>query len=162
MRSTEIDAPVLVIAYGNELRRDDGAGPAAAEALRDQLPQQLADVRTVHQLLPELAEPLSRASLAIFIDADWSTPAGRFRKKNLIAETGGGVIGHHQSPSNLLRMARDLYGHAPPAILVQVGAADFGFREGLSRPVRRIMPQVVTEVIETIKRAARNPEAHYA
>jgi hypothetical protein len=34
---SKLNAPVLVIGYGNVLRGDDGAGPAAA-ALRDQLP----------------------------------------------------------------------------------------------------------------------------
>ncbi len=62
MSSTETNTPVLVIGYGNALRGDDGAGPAAAAALRDQLPLRIADVRFFHQLLPELSEVLSVSS----------------------------------------------------------------------------------------------------
>lgn len=159
MRSTEIDTPVLVIGYGNVLRGDDGAGPAAAQALREKLPPQTAEVLSVHQLLPELSERLSRSGLAIFIDADWSVPAGQVRQKALTAGIDGDkVIGHHQSPQNLLNMAGQLYGRAPPAILFNVGAASFGYQEGLSTPVRRAIPKLVREVVRTVI----NPEHHHA
>ncbi|MGD0542686.1 MAG: hydrogenase maturation protease [Tepidisphaeraceae bacterium] len=159
MPSIETDAPVLVIGYGNVLRGDDGAGPAAAEELRDHLPLPVAKVLAVHQLLPELVEPLSRSKLAIFIDADWETPAGQVRKKKLTpTHDDGGAIGHHQSPENLLNMACDVYGHAPPAVLFKVGGADFGFQQGLSSSVRHAMPQLVREVLEAVINATESPE----
>ncbi len=73
-----------------------------------------------------------------------------------------GVFGHQQSPKNLLSMARALYGHAPPAILFHVGAADLGFHRGLSRAVRRVIPRVVKEVADTVKLATQGPENHHA
>jgi hydrogenase maturation protease len=155
MQSNETEAPVLVIGYGNTLRGDDGAGPAAAEALRDRLPARLAEVVAVHQLLPELTEPLSRSSLAIFIDADWQTSPGKVHKKTLKPNhEESKTIGHHQSPENLLNMARELYGHAPPALLFQVGAVDFGYQEGLSEPVRRAISKLIKEVVQTVEKAA--------
>lgn len=154
MRSIEIDTPVLVIGYGNELRGDDGAGPAAAVVLRDELPPEKAEVLAVHQLLPELSDRISRSRLAIFIDADWKTAAGQVHKKRLKpGHDSDHAMGHHQSPEHLLEMADKLYGHAPPAILFQVGAADFGFQHGLSEPVRQAIPQVVREVIDTVEKA---------
>lgn len=39
------------------------------------------------------------------------------------------------SPHGLLRLARDLYGRAPPAVLVSVGVGRTSFGEGLSAPV---------------------------
>jgi hydrogenase maturation protease len=163
MLLNEINAPVLVIGYGNALRGDDGAGPAAAQALRDRLPASLAEVLAVHQLLPELTEPLSRSKLAIFIDADWKSAPGEVHQKQVTAGPDEGkTIGHHQSPENLLNMARDLYGHAPPAVLFQVGAAEFGYQEGLSKPVRRAIPKVVREVVKTVKKVVQDPERPHA
>ena len=54
---------------GNPLRGDDGVGWRVAEAVAAALPDAVADVLTVHQLTPELAEPISRAERVIFIDA---------------------------------------------------------------------------------------------
>jgi hydrogenase maturation protease len=160
---TETDPPVLVIGYGNALRGDDGAGPAAAEALRRRLPHQAAEVLAVHQLLPELSQRLSRSQLAIFIDADWNTPAGQVRKKVIAAQAGGASsVGHHQSPELLLTMAQSLYAHAPEAILFQVGAADFGFQQGLSTPVRQAIGLVVQQVVDAVQQAAGGTEYHHA
>src|SRR5262245_16832288 len=61
-------AEVMVLGYGNTLRRDDAVGPLVAEAVsRWGRPDVVA--LAVPQLVPELAEPLSRARLAIFVDA---------------------------------------------------------------------------------------------
>jgi hydrogenase maturation protease len=158
MSFTETDAPVVVIGYGNVLRGDDGAGPAAAELLREALPQQVAEVLSVHQLLPELSQRVSRSRLAIFIDADWNRPAGEVHAKTVEpGRTGRKAIGHHQSPENLLTMAAALYSHAPRAILFQVGAADFGFRQGLSHPVKEAIARLVRQVADTVIEAAANP-----
>jgi hydrogenase maturation protease len=162
MQSIETDPPVLVIGYGNVLRGDDGAGPAAAEALRDQLPERKVEVLAVHQLLPELVQRLSVSRLAIFIDADWKIPPGQVHKRTLAAHhSERETIGHHQSPENLLEMTSELYGHAPPAILFTVGGANFGFQEGLSKPVRRAIPELVREVTDAVKQAT-DAERHHA
>jgi hydrogenase maturation protease len=167
MPSSETEAPVVVIGYGNELRGDDGAGPAAAEELRQRLGRGSAEVVTAHQLLPELAERISRAILVIFIDASTDAPAGGVRKKWLTASAGGrggggGAMGHHESPENLLEMALALYGHAPPGLLVSIGAGDLGFRLGLSGPARQAVDEVARQVIHTIEQFAMTPEAHHA
>jgi Ni,Fe-hydrogenase maturation factor len=59
---------ILIIGYGNTLRGDDGAGQRVAEMVSE---WGLDEVRSlsVHQLTPELAEPISTAKLAIFVDA---------------------------------------------------------------------------------------------
>lgn len=61
----------LVIAIGNPLREDDGAGPAVAARLveRGVLREGDTDIVCVHQLLPELAERIAAARVVIFVDA---------------------------------------------------------------------------------------------
>jgi len=160
---TETDRPVLVLGYGNVLRGDDGAGPAAAEALRKRLPAHTAEVLVAHQLLPEMSQRLSRCQLAIFIDADWNLPAGQVRRKDIAADCDGGrSIGHQQSPQQLLCMALALYGHAPQAVLFHIGAARFGFEQGLSQQVKQAIPLLVQQVVDTVQQAADNLEHHHA
>ena len=59
---------ILVIGYGNSLRSDDGAGCRVADIVAS---WDLPYVRslTVHQLTPELAEPIAQSDLTIFVDA---------------------------------------------------------------------------------------------
>ena len=151
MKSTATDAPVLVIGYGNVLRGDDGVGWAAARRLARRLPRRLASVLMVHQLLPELAEPISRAQRAIFIDADHRLAPGEVCQTAIgPLDQAGGTIGHHQSPGGLLRLARDLYGRAPAALVFSIGAANFGFRPALSTQVRRALPGLIRSVADAV------------
>jgi hydrogenase maturation protease len=152
MKSIATDAPVLVIGYGNVLRGDDGAGWVAARRLARRLPRRLASVLMVHQLLPELAEPISRAKRAIFIDADERLAPGQVCQKIVEPlDRADGTIGHHQSPEGLLRLARDLYGRAPEALVFSIGAAGFEFRPTLSTPVRRALPGLLQSVADAVQ-----------
>ena len=60
---------VLIVAYGNPLRSDDGVGWVVAEELRRRLASPEVEVLRLQQLLPEVAESLSRADAVIFVDA---------------------------------------------------------------------------------------------
>ena len=62
-------AGVLVVGYGNPLRSDDGIGWHAARLLATDPRLDRARVLTRHQLAPELAEDVSRASLVVLVDA---------------------------------------------------------------------------------------------
>ena len=65
----------LVIGYGNELRGDDAAGPRVAAAVEQ---WQLPGVRVLilHQLTPELADPIASSGLVIFVDAALEAEGG--------------------------------------------------------------------------------------
>ena len=60
---------VVIIGYGNTLRGDDGLGWIAAEFLAGVIQPCQAWVITCHQLTIDLAEALSKSTLAILIDA---------------------------------------------------------------------------------------------
>src|SRR5579871_5175875 len=60
---------LLIVGYGNPIRSDDAVGYLAAERLRQVLTEADIAILSVHQLTPELAEPVSRAARVIFIDA---------------------------------------------------------------------------------------------
>jgi hydrogenase maturation protease len=115
----------LYIGYGNSLRGDDGVGLYVAQRL-----QGLA----VHQLTPELAEPISQASNVVFIDADITLAPGEVRRAPVVEAQSS--LGHHCTPGELLVIARVLYGHAPPAELISIGIESTELAEALSPRVQ--------------------------
>ena len=62
---------ILIIGFGNSLRRDDGAGPALANMVLAH--ESFEDIRIIkaHQLTPELAEEVAApdVSAVIFMDS---------------------------------------------------------------------------------------------
>src|ERR1017187_3510571 len=113
-------AGLLVIGYGNTLRRDDGVGPRVADAVA------ALALPGVHELAcplltPELADPVSRAHLAVFVDAAVDAPREVQMRKLAPADTSQ-IMAHAASPAILLALARDVFGHAPAAWLLTIPA----------------------------------------
>ncbi|MDX2256396.1 MAG: hypothetical protein NW214_12845 [Pseudanabaenaceae cyanobacterium bins.39] len=150
---------ILVIGYGNSLRSDDGAGCRVADIVAS---WELPYVRslTVHQLTPELAEPISQAELAIFVDAcmDASPQLRRVRKpqkalqvqKIVISremESGANPnfvsVGHVVDPRSLLSLAEQIYGKTPVAYALLLPAVNWEFGEQLSAVTRKSIDQAV-------------------
>ena len=122
---------VLLIGYGNTLRGDDALGPLAIEQLRPLLPE--AEFVSCQQLAPELAEPLARCDLAIFIDAACEGEAGTVHVERLLRQptTEAASLTHHATPAALLELAHSLYLRVPQAMLVTGSGAAFEDHEGL-------------------------------
>lgn len=123
------DAPLLIIGYGNELRRDDGVGPRLAARVAA---WERPGVRclSVHQLTPELADLLAEAREVIFVDASANGPG--LRIQSLVPDAACCLDPHHSSPAALLSLCQVLYGQAPSAWLLTIAAPDLGHGEGLS------------------------------
>jgi hydrogenase maturation protease len=130
MRDVPERGPVLVIGYGNALRRDDGIGPWVARELAALgLPQ--VRVRSVHQLVPELAAELAEARLAVFIDARVEPGRKPVTLEKLVPSAAAAVFAHGGDPGAVLSLAA-VYGRVPPAVLVGVAGQDFRLGDGLS------------------------------
>jgi len=127
----------LIIGYGNPLRGDDGFGWHAAVRLQGLIHDDGIEILPVHQLTPELMDPISRVRRVIFIDAAVGEDAGKLTVTTLAA-TGGAppAFTHFATPAALLEGARSLYGAKPEALLVTVVGLDFEIGERLSEPVR--------------------------
>lgn len=150
---------VLVIAYGNTLRRDDGAGPLLARRLTDRPGALPADVtvRIEHQLLPELAADIAhRAVFAVlFVDAA-VRPSVDLPPQVCLRELSAGspvappapssassvALGHRLSPESIVELAAALSGRpAPPASILTIEGVDFSVGEGLSPETEALMPE---------------------
>ncbi len=109
----KLEAPLLLIGYGNTLRSDDGVGPKVAEALAAlNLPGVEVLVRDL--LTPELADPIAKARLVVFVDAALDAPR-EVQLRPLLPAESSQVIAHAADPRTLLALARDVFGHVPPA-----------------------------------------------
>jgi hydrogenase maturation protease len=105
------------------------------------------DAVCCHQLTPELAEHLAAMDLAVFVDATLGVPPGKVAVVRLEAGSAGqGALVHHVDPAQLLALAGQLYGRAPEAFLVTIGAASTELGEGLSQLVAAAVPNAVAAI----------------
>jgi hydrogenase maturation protease len=149
-------ASVLIIGFGNALRGDDGLGPAAARRLaRTYAACPAVQVLECHQLLPELAEPVSRADLLVLIDACQDAPPGHINCRQLDVEPAGAPgarpFNHDLDPAALLNMSHRLFGSAPRRTFVcTVGGAEFGFVDRLSPSAEAALDELVRRVQDVV------------
>ena len=122
---------VVVIGYGSELRSDDGVGRRVAEAIDEKA---LPGVSTfsVQQLIPELAVPLARARLAIFVDAARASEADGVRVEPVSTSSTTTWAEHVGHPEALLALTEAVYGARPEAWWVLVPGTHFDFGLSLS------------------------------
>jgi hydrogenase maturation protease len=142
----------LIVGYGNTLRSDDGLGWHAAARLADEPRLRGAQVLWQHQLTPELAVDISKASLVVFIDASEADEAGAVSVRRLDSTPGAGSAwSHHVAPEALVALARELWHASPVVFLVSVGAASLGVGDRLSPEVERALPAVVDAVVAIVE-----------
>lgn len=143
---------ILIIACGNPLREDDGAGQVLGQRLAEAWRQIGRPVRfeAVHQLLPEMAPILAEPQVeeVWFVDArvagEEKNPTVRFRP--LGAGNPSPAVTHQMSAEVLLHLAEELYGRRPPAWLITVPGFCFGHGEGLSDRCRAALNDALTDI----------------
>jgi hydrogenase maturation protease len=151
-----LDCPdaVLVIAWGDPLREDDGVGWHVLEALRALRPRPslpALHLRHAHQLVPEMAECVSRATGVVFVDARRDGTPGEVRCEGVAPVAGSSPLATSLSPQALLLYAEQLHGRAPEAVVLSIAGERFGTGESLSPVVRRAIPRAIRAVIRQAK-----------
>jgi hydrogenase maturation protease len=157
----DCDDAVLVIAWGNPLREDDGVAWHVLDGLRRLRPRPglpLLKLRHAHQLMPEMAECVSHAAGVVFVDARRDGAPGELRCEPVAPEAKGNPLAHSVSPQALLLYAESLYGRAPAAVVVSIAGERFGMGEGLSPVVRRAVPRAIRAVVRQAKAWAHQRE----
>ncbi|MFZ4813340.1 MAG: hydrogenase maturation protease [Phototrophicaceae bacterium] len=145
---------ILILGYGNPLRSDDGVGQVLAEALAPRLSDLSVEVQALYQLLPELAEPISRAEWVIFIDARAGNSPATLHVEAVTPLDDVSAFTHHVSPGGLLGAAREFYGHAPNGLLLSIEAADFALGTALSAVMAAALPRLVAQIEAEIRAIA--------
>ncbi len=150
----------LIVGYGNTLRKDDGVGIYAIEALASTALPAGVEVLDCHQLSPELSATLAQAEYVVFVDvtlaANGENPGMIKTRKLHPRTTQPSGITHHFDPETLLAMAVALYSHAPQATLFSITADNFELGEGLSPEVAAALPVLVEDIREYLLALSRN------
>ena len=139
----------IVLACGNALRGDDGIGLFLAHQLYGAICDAETEIVCSHQWLPEQAEDLSRAQVAVFIDASAAIAPGEIRIQPISGKNRktAGATTHSITPERLMSLARELFGAAPErAYLVTVGGASFEHGSEFSAPVRKAIPAALRQI----------------
>jgi hydrogenase maturation protease len=142
---------ILVIGYGNPLRRDDGLGQIAAHRIETLVQDRDVKVMVRHQMGIELAEDLKDADLAIFIDAHVGDRPGILKVEKIVPDDAvPGSFSHHLSPGVLLGCVQALYNKHPETVVYSIVAESFDYGEGLSPSVEATLPMLVDKVLARI------------
>lgn len=152
----------LILACGNPVRGDDAVALYVASTLREQLAGPELIVHTVQQWTPELAEPLSRCDLAIFLDASARFSPGFVHSESLTPSLGENQapLTHSCNPALLLLMSRQFYGRVPKrSYLLTIGAQSFAFSFLLSTAVERAIPDALSRINALLSGATYPPTA---
>jgi hydrogenase maturation protease len=135
---------LLVIGYGNTLRADDGLGRCIADQLAQTLDQEQVEIISCHQLTLDLADPISRASHVILIDAASGNTPGTIACETVVPDTDHLMsMLHYMDPGTLLASTEAMYGRVPPTTLWTVTAESFDYRESLSPCVQQAVPDLL-------------------
>lgn len=125
---------VLLHAYGNPGRGDDGLGNAFIEAMNKWIRENdLHGIATdsSYQLNIEDAAVIAEYDVVIFIDAS-KAEIGPFAFDRVESKTGHAFTTHSLSPDTVFALCEELYHRTPDVRLLQIRGYEWGFRQGLS------------------------------
>ena len=143
----------LIIGYGNELRQDDGAGPAVARLIgKMELPG--VTVEACHQLLPEHAAHIATADRVIFVDAT-RDGTDEISVRRIDPSRTPEFSGHHCDPQELLYWCGEFAAGVPEAWFIHIPGADFGIGEGLSMHADHHVQSAVASILGLIGESVR-------
>ncbi|MGA7161176.1 MAG: hydrogenase maturation protease [Bacteroidota bacterium] len=145
---------VLVIGYGNTLRSDDGVGTwVAGQIAALRLPD--VDVKTCHQLCPELAADIIEYETVILVDASANGEPVAVRE-SIISRVPLQPTTHNMSPEILQHTADELYGIAVNVRVFTVRGESFEFGSTLSPKVKRRAVQTIDMIVSLIHLIEQN------
>ena len=135
MRRIRLNPRVVIFAWGNETRGDDGLGPRLASRIAA---AGWAHVTLIEefQLQVEHALDLVGQDIALFIDAGHHTP-GPFVFSQVSARRVVPYLSHGAPPEAVLEAYRQVMNdEPPPAFVLCLRGEDFALQEGLSPAAR--------------------------
>lgn len=125
---------ILVYAYGNPGREDDGLGNSLVSMLEKWAAENdldWIDFDSNYQLNIEDAEMISRYSHIIFADAS-AEDLEEFILTKVTGENEVSFTSHAASPGYIVKLCNELFGHAPEVYLLHIKGYQWEFREGIS------------------------------
>ncbi len=149
--------PALIIfAWGNASRGDDGIGPLIAERLRGLGLPELVVVEDF-QLNIEHVMDFDGATPLVFVDASVAIEDGIWLER-ITASEDGNFSTHEISPQALLNVYRASTGNSPPpAFLLHIAGQQFGLGDSLGPTAQA----AVDEAWSWLERLLANPSSKW-
>jgi hydrogenase maturation protease len=145
----------LVLACGNTLRSDDGAGPWLCDWAAEHFASD-PHIQTIsrQQWTPDLAQDIAGAESVLFIDCSIESAPGHIRLREVhAASPGSGLATHHTGAPELLALAQELYNSTPrTSLLLTIGAGSTELGESFSPAVTAALPEATQLLDATIRR----------
>ena len=139
----------LVIGYGNTLRSDDGVGVWVADRIAAlHLPN--VDVKTCHQLFPELAADILPYDTVIMVDASAHGEPMAVRKSLPLPEHLSSS-NHNISPEILQHLAHEVYGATVNIHVYTVRGESFEFGSMLSPIVKEQATKTIALIVTLLQ-----------
>ncbi len=168
---------ILIVAYGNLSRRDDGVAFHLVRRLRDALglpegenvPGEAIDddyaewsdrlaVACLHQLAPEIADIVSQRDIVVFVDAHVSGIGWQpVEWRKLPPEYHSGMVSHHLKPDAVLALCHSLYGRCPQGYVLSIEGSDFDFGETLSPSTAALLDQAMGHLVALLRAESVTP-----
>lgn len=143
---------ILLHAYGNPGRGDDGLGDAFIRGIEPWIKKNgLHSVATDsnYQLNVEDAAEMIRYDIVIFVDAS-KAGIDSYSFTPVQPEPHSSFSSHSMTPASLLSLCMELYTHHPLVYLLQVKGYQWEFSEGLSADARKNLQNAVQFAQQTI------------
>jgi len=134
MNSTVQKPRILIHAYGNPGRRDDGLGNAFIEMCQPWLSSENmhhVTSESSYQLNVEDAYTISEFDIVVFVDAT-KIEIENFTFTKVQPESQSSFTTHAMLPSGVLSLCNELYGKQPETYLLQIRGYEWEMVEGLS------------------------------
>jgi hydrogenase maturation protease len=151
-----VKAPILIFAYGNVSRGDDGLGPLLLERIESHIDPQKVELLCDFQLQIEHALDLEGRRLVLFADAavNLSTPY-RFNQINGIQDKS--YTSHAMSPEAVVFTAQHtLKQTLPPVYLLSIQGIEFELGSELSPTAKHNLAEAQKFVLDLLENS--NPD----
>ena len=144
---------ILIYAYGNPGRQDDGLANSLVEALESWLTEKGLEnvmLESNYQLNIEDADVISEKDIVVFVDASIEDIADIHFGPVEPSEGKSEFTMHAASPAYVLALCQKIYNKFPDTYLLQIRGYEWEFREGLSEHAQKNMARALEYIKEKI------------
>lgn len=149
---TSSNKKILIHAFGNSGRGDDGLGKEFIKKIEDWIKKNeihSIDTECSFQLNVEHAATMSNYDIVIFVDAS-KADIEHYSFDRVLCESQYSFTSHSISPSILLSVCKELYNNSPLVYLLQVKGYHWEFGAGLSTNASKNLQNALKFIKTTI------------
>ena len=153
---------ILIFAYGNAWRGDDGVAWRAAEEFRSKYAPPEVEIVCARQLGPEMSERLSWVDGVIFLDASEHGQPGDVQCRQIVEPLAEVQFSHDLSPEAIVALAKQLYGATPAAFCITLTGQCFDQSNVISAVAAGALRRMVDKIEQVIQQTQMEQQIHSA